>query len=262
MERKEDEDNKLPDVNEENKYSRQLNKHIEELYKANEENIRLKNVEKFAAAGRMARSLAHEIRNPLTNIGLALEQLTSELPQNEDTILLVGMINRNTMRINQIITDLINSTKFAQLDFSKESINEILDGVIEQVRHFAENKNAEINEVFANNLPQLFIDREKIKTAFENLVIQAVESVHPNEGKITITTANENNKCVVTVQSNGAAISEEKIERLFEPHLTGKQGSGLALTHTQNIILNHGGSVYVESEQGKGTTFTVILEFA
>ena len=67
---------------------------------------------------------------------------------------------------------------------------------------------------------------------------------------------------MITVQSNGAAISEEKLERLFEPHFTNKQGSGLALTYTQNIILNHGGTIYVESEQGKGTIFTVILDFA
>ncbi|MDQ2752089.1 MAG: ATP-binding protein, partial [Bacteroidota bacterium] len=240
----------------------QLEKQIEELHRTNEENIRLKNVEKFAAAGRMARSLAHEIRNPLTNIGLALEQLGSELPQNEDANLLVEMISRNTMRINQLITDLINSTKFAQLVFSKDSIKDILEEVIEGAEHFAANKNIAINTEFAPHLPLLFIDRDKIKTAFENLITHSIEAVQQTEGKIVITTANENNKCVITVQNNGAAISNEKIERLFEPHLTNKQGSGLSLTHTQNIILNHGGSIYVESEQGKGTVFTVILEFA
>ncbi len=261
MAKKEDADKKKIAINEKH-HIKELEQQIEELHKANEENIRLKNVEKFAAAGRMARSLAHEIRNPLTNIGLALEQLGGELPQNEDVNLLLEMISRNTIRINQLITDLINSTKFAQLDFSKESVNEILDEVIEDAEHFAASKNVTIQTELAHHLPELFIDREKIKMAFENLVTHAIEAVQPTEGRIVITTANENNKCVVTVQSNGAAISEEKIERLFEPHLTNKQGSGLALTHTQNIILNHGGSIYVESEQGKGTVFTVILEFA
>ncbi len=261
MAKKEDADKKKI-TTDEKQHIKELEQQIAELHKANEENIRLKNVEKFAAAGRMARSLAHEIRNPLTNIGLALEQLGSELPQNEDANLLVEMISRNTTRINQLITDLINSTKFAQLEFSKEFINEIIEEVIEGVKHFAANKNVTIKSEFANHLPELFIDREKIKTAFENLITHSIEAVQPTEGRIAITTASENNKCVVTVQHNGAALSEEKIERLFEPHLTNKQGSGLSLTHTQNIILNHGGSIYVESEGGKGTVFTVILEFA
>ncbi len=246
----------------ENSYRKQLEKQIEDLHKTNEENIRLKNVEKFSAIGRMARSIAHEIRNPLTNISLALEQLNSELPHNDDVNLLVEMISRNTLRINHLIADLIDSTKFAQLSYSHESINNILNEVTDSVRHFAHHKNALIETHFSDSLQELMIDREKIKTAFESLITYAIESVPPNEGNISISTAAENGKCVVTVRDNGTAISEEKIERLFEPHFTHKQGSGMALTQAQNIILNHGGSIYVESEQGKGTVFTVILEFA
>lgn len=239
---------------------RQLEKKIEELHKLNEENIRLKNLEKFTAIGRMSRAIAHEIRNPLTNISLALEQLNSELPNNDDVNLLVDMISRNTMRINLLISDLIDSTKFVQLSFSHESINDILNEVIDGVMHFAHHKNANIETEFASDLADLMIDREKIKTAFENLLTHAIESVQPNEGNIFISSANENGKCVVTVQNNGTDISGEKLERLFEPHFTNKQGSGLSLTYAQNIILNHGGSIYIESGQGKGTTFTVILE--
>ena len=240
----------------------QLEIKIAELRKANEETIRLKNVEKFAATERMVRAIAHEIRNPLTNIGLALEQLTSELPDNEDTNLLVSMISRNAGRIDQLITDLLKSTKFALLSFSSESINAILDEIIEELSHFVRHKNVLIKKEFAEHLPLLMVDNEKIKTAFENLVTYVIESVLPNEGKILITTENKNNKCVITIISNGAAIGKDKIEQLFEPHFTGKSGSGLALTLSQNIILNHGGSLYVESEMGKGVTFTVILDFA
>ncbi len=243
-------------------YSRQLEKKIEELRKANEETIRLKNVEKFSATGRMARAIAHEIRNPLTNISLASEQLSAEIPHNDDISLLIGMINRNTMRINHLITELLDSTKFAQLSFSHASVNLLFDEILEQQMLFAEQKNVQIEKRFSSDLPELYVDVEKIKTALENLVTNAIESVSPNEGRIVITTANENNKCVVTIQSNGEAISEEKIERLFEPHFTSKKGSGLALTQTQNIVLNHGGSIYVESETGKGTTFTIVLDFA
>lgn len=262
MAKKEEQRSDRPNAQDEKNYTGQLEKQIEELRKVNEETIRLKNVEKFAATGRMARAIAHEIRNPLTNISLALEQLSSEVPDSEDANLLVSMISRNTMRINQLITDLLSSTKFAQLSYSSESINAILDGIIKQTKHFADHKNIHVEDDFTSNMPRVMADTEKIKTAFENLITHAIESVYSNEGKILIKTTNENNKCVVTIQSNGAAINEEKIERLFEPQFTGKSGSGLALTLSQNIILNHGGSIYVESEMGKGTTFTVVLEFA
>ena len=137
MAKKEELNGKHNKSNEE-EYSRQLEKQIIELHKANEETIRLKNVEKFAATGRMARSLAHEVRNPLTNISLALEQLNAELPHNDDVSLLIEMIGRNTMRINGLITELLNSTKFSQLEFSNVSINEILGEIVEHVKSFCE----------------------------------------------------------------------------------------------------------------------------
>ena len=259
---KKDDGNQKQGSTDKSNYAYQLEEQITQLRKTNEENIRLKNVEKFTAIGRMARSIAHEIRNPLTNIGLALEQLNAELPHSEDVTLLVEMIGRNTMRINHLITGLIDSTKFAQLSFSHESIVAVLNEVLDGVKHFANHKNASVQTEFSNALTDLMIDREKIKTAFENLITHAIESVQPNEGVIFISAANENNKCVVTVQNNGTVISEEKLERLFEPDFTHKQSSGMALTLAQNIILNHGGSIYVESKPGKGTSFTVILDFA
>ena len=240
----------------------QLVQQIAKLREANEETIRLKNVEKFSAIGRMARSLAHEIRNPLTNISLALEQLNAELPQSDDANLLVEMISRNTMRINHLISELIESTKFAQLNFTQESLHDLLTKVIDGVQHFAKHKNAAVEIEFANDLGKMMIDKEKLKIAFENLITHAIESVQPNEGIIVISTTKENEKCVITIQDNGMAVSSEKLERIFEPHFTSKQNSGMALTLAQNIILNHGGNIYVESEPGKGTTFTVILAFA
>lgn len=255
-------DDKQQNMKDEETNSQRLEKQIEELHKEHEESIRLKAVEKFVSISRLMRTVAHEIRNPLTNIGLALEQLNSEIPDNADAALLTGMIQRNTVRINTLISELLESTKFAQLDFSEVSINVLLDEVIEHVRHFADHKNVRIEEDFAEPLPKLLVDIDKMKMAFENLFTNSIESLQPSEGKIMITTASENRRCVVTIQHNGIAIPPEKLERLFEPYFLNKGSAGLVLTQTQNIILNHGGSIYVESEQGKGTTFTIILEFA
>lgn len=248
-------------VNGDDVHRRQLEKQIEELHKEHEECIKQNAVEKFSSVSRIMRTVAHEIRNPLTNIGLALEQLNSEITGSPDASLLTEMIQRNTTRINTLINELLESTRFAQLDYTSVSINELLDDVLERVRNFARHKNVPIDEDFTEPLPKLLLDADKIKTAFENLLTNSIESVQPTEGKIFISTANENHKCVVTIRHNGSAIPADKLERMFEPYFLSKGSTGLVLTQTQNIILNHGGSIYIESEPGKGTTFTVILGF-
>ena len=93
-------------------YRFRLEERVAELKKVNQEITGLRSMEKFATTGRLARTIAHEIRNPLTNIGLAADQLKGEIPSSEDSAMLLDMINRNGLRINQLITDLLSSTKF------------------------------------------------------------------------------------------------------------------------------------------------------
>src|ERR1700749_4893956 len=114
-------------------YQDQLRERIMELRNVNKELIQMRSIEKFAATGRIARTIAHEVRNPLTNINLAVEQLQIELnghlPESSTTML--DMINRNSARINSLITDLLNSTKFTELVYKKVSVNQLLDETLE-----------------------------------------------------------------------------------------------------------------------------------
>ena len=243
-------------------YILQLEKQIKDLRASHEEIRRLNNIEKFAATGRMARTIAHEVRNPLTNIGLALEQLSGELPHNDDVSLLLEMMNRNTTRINLIVTDLLNSTKFAQLSFSHTSVTDVLREVIKQSSGLANQRHVSIEEQMGSKLPEVLIDVEKLKTAFENIINYSIESASEHEGKIIVSASSQNSKCFITIHNNGTDINAEKTEQIFEPYSTSKNASGLALTHAQNVILNHGGNISFESEAGKGNTFTIVFEFA
>ena len=92
-------------------FREQLEIRVDELAALNLELIELRNMEKFAVTGRISRTIAHEVRNPLTNINLATEQLRSEVPPGDDVNLLFEMISRNSNRINQLISDLLNSTQ-------------------------------------------------------------------------------------------------------------------------------------------------------
>jgi signal transduction histidine kinase len=220
----------------------------------------LRSIEKFAATGRIARTIAHEVRNPLTNISLATEQLREEVPHNDETDLLLRMIDRNTTRINQLITDLLNSTKFAQLTFTKTSLNCILNEALDLAKDRIELKNIQVNKQY-DGLPDVNVDADKMKIAFLNLIMNAVEAMEEGKGILTIVTEKSKDKCIIRIQDNGTGIDEEHMLRIFEPYFTSKaKGSGLGLTNTQNIILNHKGIIYAESEVGKGSTFIVELD--
>lgn len=244
-------------------YHTELEERIKELHQTNEELVRLRSIEKFAATGRIARTIAHEVRNPLTNISLATEQLHDELPQNEETELLIRMIDRNTVRINQLITDLLSSTKFAQLSFTKTSVNNILDEALELASDRMELKDIEVKKLYDSLLPEVEVDEEKIKIAFLNLIVNAIEAMEAGRGKLIITTQHNKDTCFISIADNGQGVSKEHMQRLFEPYFTSKaRGTGLGLTNTQNIILNHRGNIRAQSEQGKGTTFIIELPLA
>ncbi len=246
-------------------YQNQLKNRIAELDKANQELIKMRSQEKFAATGRMARTIAHEVRNPLTNINLAVDQLKGEisLPE-ENTDFLFEMIGRNSHRINQLISDLLNSTKFSELTFNKVSINSLLDETLAQAQDRVTLTNIEIIRNYSTDICDVAVDSERIKIAMLNIIINALEAMEGREGsKLWLETKGENDKCKVIIRDNGPGMDEEAVSKIFEPYFTSKQnGNGLGLTNTQNIILNHKGDISVCSQVNEGTSFIITLNFA
>jgi signal transduction histidine kinase len=240
-------------------YQEALKKQIEELDKANKELVQMRNIEKLASTGRIARTIAHEVRNPLTNINLSVEQLKTD-DNDEDTLVMLDMITRNSNRINQLIADLLNSTKSTELIFQKVPINQLLEETLLLANDRIQLKNIRVEKKFAKDIPDLPVDAEKIKIAFLNIIVNGIEAMERDEGVLLIKTEAQNNKCIITVTDNGLGIDKESLSKLFEPYFTSKpKGNGLGLTNTQNIILSHNGYIHVESELSKGTTFSVIL---
>lgn len=245
------------------KFRQQLEIRVNELNKLNTELLELRSIEKFAATGRISRTIAHEVRNPLTNINLATEHLRSEIPPAAETDILFDMITRNSNRINELINDLLNSTKAAQLSFSKVSINDMLDQSLGFAQDRIDLKGIRIIKNYAPELCPVLADVEKINIAFLNIIVNAVEAIESDRGIITITTENKNNRCIVTIADNGKGMDKESLTKLFEPYFTTKEkGNGLGLTNTQNIILSHHANITAESEEGKGSSFTISFNYA
>ncbi len=246
-----------------NSYRKQLENKIKELQEANEELQELRSLENFSATGRIARTIAHEIRNPLTNIALASEQINSASDHDEETTMLLEMINRNANRINQMISELLTSTKFAQLQFSKIPINSLLDETLELAKDRIELKHIKLEKNYANPGCEVLVDVEKMKIAFLNVIVNAIEAMEKDKGVLEIQTTETNDKCIIDIKDNGSGMDAETIQKLFDPYFTRKSnGAGLGLTHTQNIILNHKGNIQVKSLLEKGTVFTITLNIA
>ncbi|MBK7289448.1 MAG: CHASE3 domain-containing protein [Chitinophagaceae bacterium] len=246
-------------------YQIELDNRIKELNKANEELIQMRSIEKFAATGRIARTIAHEVRNPLTNINLAADQLKAEItPDDENARFLFDMIHRNSNRINLLISDLLNSTKFSDLNYEKVSINTLLDEALEEAKDRVILNNTKVVKKYSTDICEVSVDKTKIKIALLNIIINAIEAMeNAKNATLLLETRGENNKCYVVISDVGTGMDKDSISRLFEPYFTNKlKGNGLGLTNTQNIILNHKGDIQVKSEEGKGTTFTIILNFA
>lgn len=241
-------------------YRTELEAGIEKLKAANKELVELKSIEKFAISGRISRTLAHEIRNPLTSISLATDQLKETTPDNEDNAFLLDVIKRNSDRINSLISKLLNSTKFSELQLSMVSPGVILDEAVELASDRINLQGIKIIKNYSSQTGTIEVDIEKMKLAFLNIIVNAIEAMEPEKGVLEIKTENRDNKCLITIRDNGVGMDKESVSKIFEPYYTTKDaGNGLGLTNTQNIILNHNGNITLESIPGKGTTFYITL---
>ena len=242
-------------------YQQQLSKRIDELNTANTQLVQMRSMEKFTATGRIARTIAHEVRNPLTNINLAASQLKTDITDiDENSLSLFDIIERNGNRINKLISDLLNTTKFSELNFTNVSVNDVLDEALIMAQDRIGLHQVTIEKNYGATC-HIIVDTEKIKVAFLNIIINAIEAMEPGKGILHVDTKTEKGKCFVTITDNGTGMDENALSKLFEPYFTNKpNGNGLGLANTQNIIFNHKGTVHVSSIIGKGTIFNIALD--
>lgn len=244
-----------------NQYRVKLENNIRQLKETNNELNELKSIEKFAATGRIARTIAHEVRNPLTNISLAADQLHEMTIQNNDSTMLIDMISRNAVRINQLVSDLLDATKFVQLNIQNWNINTLLDETLEMAKDRIELSHITVEKEYVSGVCDVAVDADKIKFAFLNIIVNAIEAMENNKGVLQVKTKKEAAKCIVEIKDNGKGMDEDTVQKVFEAYFTEKsKGTGLGLTNSQNIILSHEGSVKVYSQPSIGSSFIITLD--
>lgn len=218
--------------------------------------------EKLAYTGRIAAGIAHEIRNPLSNVVLSIQQLKKICNQAESGdigLRHIEIIQRNTERINYLITELLNCARPSKLNLRPFNLHKVLRGVLESTRAKIVAQKIKVVRRFTYGPPQIIIDRDQIERAFLNITLNAIEAVRKG-GKLIISTEVDKSSFIVKIQDNGKGIPEKDIIRIFDPFFSTKpDGVGLGLTLCYGIIVGHGGTIEVESKLRRGTIFTVSL---
>jgi PAS domain S-box-containing protein len=215
-------------------------------------------VEKLGATGRLVRTLAHEVRNPLNNINMSVEQLITEEGNDEHTLYL-DIIQRNSKRIGDLITELLDTSRPTELTFERSGLQAIMDDSIAEALDRITLQRISMQIRYFNEPCDIMANREKLKIAFLNIIINAVEAMaNDGTGELEIEIDSTGAMHTVQVKDNGCGIPEEHISRLFEPYFTSKRnGMGLGLAATLNILQSHKAQVDVTSVVGSGTTFLI-----
>lgn len=168
-------------------YQQQLEARIEELMEMNKEILRLKSMEKYTSLGRVATIIAHDIKNPLTSINVALEELRKALPERRWE-LYFNIIRRSSNKINEKINHFLNVTAFTKLNTQVYSINQLLDTVLMEAEDRICLENITVVKNYEKDICEVSVDIEKIKTAFLNLIFNAIEAMNGDKKVLTITT--------------------------------------------------------------------------
>jgi signal transduction histidine kinase len=214
--------------------------------------------EKLASLGQLAAGVAHEINNPLANISLNAQMLSEDAKEDATTRKL-KVIEDNVGKAARIVRNLLDFSRAPEFRPESVDVNVLLSKTLDILKH--ETKNIEVIKDFGSPLPEIIADPVQLQQVFTNIITNACQAM-PTGGKLTIATRSMGNVFEVSFADTGHGIPKEHIRKIFDPFFTTRKigkGTGLGLSICYRIIERHNGRIDVESEVGKGSTFTIKL---
>jgi signal transduction histidine kinase len=216
--------------------------------------------EKSVALDKMMDEVAHEIRNPLVSIGGFSKRVYDRLPENDPNKKYLEMIMDEVSKLENMVKLLIELKTMTVCYLGNTDINEVITEALALYEDEFAAKGVVVKTQLLNNLPLISGDKEQLKTAVSNLIKNSIEAMQESPKILTITTSVSDGRMIIEVTDTGKGIPKDKLKSIFHPFYTSKiYGPGLGLTFTLKIVQQHGGTISVESEPGKGTTFTIRL---
>lgn len=230
--------------------------------------------EKLASLGKLAATIAHEINNPLAGVLNYIRLMIKILSRNhvsqeklEDIARYLKLVESEIARCGEIVKDLLAFSRRTKITIESNRIEDIIDKTLNLISHDLEMKEIQLQKSIELNLPKVQCDFKQIQQVFLNLVYNASEAM-ANGGTLTVTANRASGSkefLEVVISDTGSGIAKEDMDNIFDPFFTTKEeekGVGLGLSVVYGIIAKHNGTIEVESELGKGSTFKVRLPCA
>jgi signal transduction histidine kinase len=224
----------------------------------------IRRADRLSSLGQLTAGLAHEIRNPL----VAIRTFTQLLPERYQDLdfrnSFQSLALKEVDRICGLVNDLLSFARPSAPNVSAENVNEIVDGIVRILDTEAKEKGVQIYRRLAANLPKVLIDKEQIKQVSMNIILNALQSIQ-GKGVVEVATRlfikdGSSEFVQVSVHDSGVGIPEKDLENIFNPFFTTKkEGVGLGLSISHQIVQEHGGYIMVESQVSRGTTFFINL---
>jgi two-component system NtrC family sensor kinase len=227
-------------------------------------------VEKMASLGKMAAVVAHEVNNPLSGILTYAKLLRkwvgagqTEHEKRDEAMQCLELIATESRRCGDLIKNLLSLSRTAPMNVQSVDLHAVINRCLMLVRHQLELVGVELQLNLAHNLPVVHCDPAQIEQVLLALIMNAIDAM-PRGGTLWIETrlSSDETEIEIKVRDDGAGIAPDVLPRIFEPFLTTKEsghGVGLGLAISRGIVERHNGRIEVESELGKGTTFTITL---
>ena len=217
---------------------------------------------RLAAIGEMAAGVAHEINNPLTGVLGFSQMLLEKENVPEDIKADLKLIADGSQRVADIVKRLLTFARQTKPIRALANINELIDNTLKLREYVLKTSNIEVITRFDKELPLSVVDPGQMQQVFLNLIVNAEQAMTKANGKgtLTITTEKNGNFICISFLDDGPGITRENLKHLFEPFFTTKEpgeGTGLGLSLSRSIVLEHGGRIHVESKSGHGANFIV-----
>lgn len=222
--------------------------------------------EKMKALGVLAGGVAHEINNPLTTILGLSSLLLSELPEDSSSKKDIKQIEEAAARCRNVVQNLLKFAHQERIAFSLTDINQVVENTLCLTANHLKLNNINLVKELSEGLPEIYASPQHLQQVFINIVHNACDAMEEKCGTLTIKTVSDGKNPIenifVIFSDTGYGIPKHLIEKIFDPFISTKQvgkGTGLGLSVSMGIIQRHNGSIEVESEEGKGAVFKVVL---
>ena len=222
----------------------------------------MERADRLASVGEMAAGIAHEIKNPLTGIASAITIIKDDFSSSDPRTEIVNEVLEQVSRLDKTVNDLLFFGKPTQPEPTYIDINATLKKTLMFASRHRGSKDIEQRLDLQDDLPPVYVDPKQIQQVFLNLFLNSVQAMYQG-GVLTIKSSLQEKDCKwveVSVADTGQGIPPQILEKIFTPFFTTKaQGTGLGLAICHKLVTQHGGTLSVASEDGKGTVFTVAL---